>query len=493
MNKEEFIKFIRRYPTDKVIKYFSNLSMKMYKIQKPYVWETIPFFYKKNSLKGGNVNFVYSQHEMIAICYFSILYGNDYRYKNKRINKQEGIELLDALKKYRNECSGKDGDVAQKYNEFFVVLFNEQIQFQKIQLSIELFNRLCFMMEYINKKYNKHPEYIDFDFEIKQLTNMSIEKYNKINVFITSIIVGLMNPNLSELISNIKLDFSKLNFSKDDLINFIKRDTHDYKYYRGIDKNTENWNNLKYSPLVITDKNSDIFVVNIYAYIISFASKLYWLVRNKYKLLNSTRFTAYFGFCFEMYLKELLDYYKIDNYIKINEKNTKQPDWLIETEDYNIIIEQKSTLFTIGSRDTILNNKYKELDKFINVVKKAFEQLSNYVPKNSKITIRICLTFEEIYFEEGVQEVAINMLDVNDKETYWIVNIGDFEKIIYLLKNNYYKFKEIINKKIELEKVHAKEGKSLELFLPKENFYIKNRINYFYNISFNLLNKIRND
>ena len=51
------------------------------------------------------------------------------------------------------------------------------------------------------------------------------------------------------------------------------------------DNDSENWNNLKYSPIVITDKKKELLVVNIYAFIISFASKLY-----QYYPFTATRF-----------------------------------------------------------------------------------------------------------------------------------------------------------------------------------------------------------
>lgn len=189
----------------------------------------------------------------------------------------------------------------------------------------------------------------------------------------------------------------------------------------------------------------------------------------------------------------MFNYYKIDNYKKIKENKTKQPDWLVETDDYNILIEQKATLFTIGSRDTTLNNKYEELEKFLDVIKKGFVQLSNYKTSNEKTTIRICLTFEEVDGVECIQEAATEKLNIDDKEMYWVVNIGEFEKLIFLLKNNYEKFKEVITKKINLEKSHDKNGRSFDMILSDENDYMKNRIDYFYKISLDLENKLKVD
>ena len=192
-----------------------------------------------------------------------------------------------------------------------------------------------------------------------------------------------------------------------------------------------------------------------------------------------------------MYVKELLEYYNIDKFEKIKEGKIEQPDWFIETKDFNIVLEQKATLFTIGSRDTISDKKYDEIDKFIKVVKKAMLQLSKYKISNQKKTIRICLTFEQVDGIDCIQEAALNDMNINDKELYWLINIGDFEKMIFLIKNDYKKAKSIINKKIKLEQKRDLNGRNLEKLLPKKNMYIINRIDYFYNISNEIIEKLK--
>lgn len=73
-----------------------------------------------------------------------------------------------------------------------------------------------------------------------------------------------------------------------------------------------------------------------------------------------------------------------------------------------------------------LNNKYEELEKFIDVIKKGFVQLSNYKTSNEKTTIRICLTFEEVDGVECIQEAATEKLKIDDKEMYWVGFMSSF-------------------------------------------------------------------
>ena len=488
MYKEEFEKIIRKYSTIDLIKFCSNLSIVMYENKEPFKIENLPYYYK-NGVKAGNFNFMYAQHELINLVYLSILYGNDYR--KLKMDENEFVDVLDKLKKYKNELSGKDTEVAKRHQEFFVILFNEQIEFQKINTFTNKFNRICFIFEYINKKYKDYSEYIDFELEIQELMGMTIEEYNELNLFITLLTVGSKNSDLTEMIENMELNLDEFSFSKTKLKEFIEFNAKDYAYFRNIDKGTENWNNLKYSPLIKTDRYGHVLVSNIYGFIISFSTRMYWLIRDKYRKKNSQVFTNYFGYCFEMYLKELLEYYKVKKYEKISEKNKKQPDWLIETNDYNLVIEQKSTLFTLGSRETTLENKYEEVDKFIHVIKEAMSQLSNFDIDNNKITLRLCLTFEEVDAIEPIQELSTSDLKTEEKELYWLINISDFEKLIYLMTNDYDEFKRVIEKKIYLEKTHDKNGRSFEKILPTENKYIKARLDYFKNISDNIIDKLK--
>lgn len=488
MNKEDFIRIIRKYSTVELLKFCSNLSIEMYNNKEPFKIENIPYYYK-NGVKAGRIDFIYKQHEIINLIYLSILYGNDYR--KLKMDKNEFVNTLDKLKKYKNELSGKDKNVVKKYQEFFAVLFNEQIEFQKVNTSINRFNRICFIFDYINKKYTGHPQYIDFELEVSKITGMSMNEYNEINLLLTLLTVGSKNSDLTEMIGTMDLNLDSFSFNVRDLQKFLDANSKDYSYYRNIDNGSENWNNLKYSPLVKTDRDGHVLVSNIYAFIICFSTKLYWLIRDKYKNIKSQKFTNYFGYCFEMYLKELLEYYNVEKYEKINEKSNEQPDWLIETKDYNFIIEQKATLFTIGSRETTLDNKYEEIGKFVKVIKKAMSQLSSFEIKNEKKTLRLCLTFEEVDGIEPIQELSTDDLNIEDKELYWLVNISDFEKLIYLMTNNYDEFKKIIEKKIELEQTHYNNGRSFEKLLPKENEYIKARIDYFKRMSDDIINKLK--
>lgn len=488
MNQEEFIKIIKKYSTMELIKFCSKLSIEMYNNKEPFKIETFPYYYK-NGVKAGEHEFIYAQHEIVNLIYLSILYGNDYR--KVKMDKNEFVNTLDKLKKYKNELSGKDKKIVERHQEFFAILFNEQIEFQKTNLSINRFNRICYIFDYINKKYKDHPEYIDFEEEVKKITGMSIAEYNEINLFITLLTVGSKNSDLTNMINTMELNLDKLSFNKENITDFINKNAKGYTFFRDEDNGTENWNNLKYSPLIKTDKDGHVLVANLFSFIISFSTRLYWLVRNKYKDLGSQKFTNYFGYCFEMYLEELLSFYKVKNYKKIQENQVEQPDWLIETKDYNFVIEQKATLFTLGSRETTLEKKYEEVEKFVRVIKKAMSQLAKYKVSNDKITLRICLTFEEVDGIEPIQELATKDLKVEDKELYWLVNISDFEKLVYLMQNNYDEFKKIIEKKIELEKTYDKNGRSFERILPYENHYVKSKLDYFKNISNDIVEKLR--
>lgn len=93
--------------------------------------------------------------------------------------------------------------------------------------------------------------------------------------------------------------------------------------------------------------------------------------------------------------------------------------------------------------------------------------------------------------------MALKELNIDNKELYWLINISDFEILIYLLKNDYNKFKSTIEKKIELEITNDKNGRSFEKILSEDNKYIQDNkyihdnLDYFRKLSNEIITKIK--
>lgn len=491
--KENFEKLIKKINTEELLKYYSMKSIELFKNGKrAFVFEDVFYYNEKTGERGIQKNFCYGQWEFVQICYYSIKNGN----YSKGLNMNESLfyQLLNENKIVdeilENIATGMD---EIKLFEHMQCLANVQIDFQNLQ-SINRFNRMYQMMRIINKNSNydqtKNVCYINFENQFEKITGIDIEKFIISYCFILLMVIASNNVNLYDLISNLQIDNLKLGFSKQDVLDLINEECRNYDFY----KQSDNWNLLRYYPIVKTKEDDDIFLIsNVFSLIQSFPNSIYWILRNYYKEKDSNDFTNYFGKCFEYYFQEILDYYNI-SYEKLKESNKKMPDWKVDTEDFIVLIEQKASLFPIDARTTTSEERYNKIDDYFdkNIVK-AFKQLNSYVINDSKKTvIRICLTFEKIHMEDNAKKIVKSKMTFpSDVELNWIVNIDEMEILLNILSTDYRKFKNIIEKKIYLEKNKENIGKSfMELLKGYTNDYTLNKINHFERISDELKQKL---
>lgn len=481
----EYKQYIRKFPTYNVLEYFSKESMDIYKNYKIGIkMENVPLYNKKTGMKIGEHRFDITQWNLLEVSFNSIKYGNDYR--SFLMNRNEFYTLLNKTRiiseKLEDISSFSDGDIFKH----LICISNMEFDFEIANIQSK-FNRLYHIMNTINNnsKYNQTKEvnYINFSEKFKNITGIDYIKYIRCYMLIVLLSATRVNTNIMDLIDDIKFDVDKLGFTKEDIKNIIKNQSKDYFFYRQYN----NWNILKYNPIVHCDKNHDKYIIsNISALTISFSEFMYWTIRNYYCELNSLNFTNYFGHCFEYYLNDFFDEYNI-TYEKLDENNDKIPDWKIETDNYIFLIEQKSALYPLDTRDITAKRRIKILDKYLkDNIEKAFIQLNNYNTCSDKIVIKICLTFEQIYFTETVQEIVLPKIKSIKDDDYlnWVVPINDFEKLFIILSKNKKEFDKIIQNKIKLEKEKYNNGRGFDTILGKyKNDYVLNKINYFKQIT----------
>src|SRR5699024_6938675 len=83
----------------------------------------------------------------------------------------------------------------------------------------------------------------------------------------------------------------------------------------------------------------------------------YWIVRNYYGQIGSQDFTNAFGVFYEKYLQDIFEYYlDSSKFEKLQEDNkSAMCDWKIETDKYIILIEQKSAIASIFTKNIYPN------------------------------------------------------------------------------------------------------------------------------------------
>lgn len=475
----DYKQYIRKFPTYNVLEYFSKESMDIYDNYKLGVKMELVPLYNKHGMKIGEQRFYIGQWNLLEVSFNAIKYGNDYR--NLFIDRNEFYTLLNKTEIISEKLENVSSFSHEEIYKHLICITNMEFDFEISNIQSK-FNRLYHIMNTINNnsKYNQTKEvnYINFNKVFRKITGIDYIKYIRCYLFIVLLTVNRQNTNIMELINDVKFDVNKLGFTKDDIKNIIKNQSKDYSFYR----NYHNWNILKYNPIVHCEKNHDKYIIsNISALTISFSEFMYWTIRNYYCELDSLDFTNYFGHCFEYYLNDFFDTYNII-YEKLDENNDKIPDWKVETNDYIFLIEQKSALYPLDTRDITEKNRIKVLDKFLkDNIEKAFIQLNNYNICNNKTIIKICLTFEQIYLTETIQEIVLPKIkNINDEYLNWVVPINDFEKLFIILNKNEKEFNDIINKKIKMEKEKYSNGRGFDSILGKyTNDYVENKINYF--------------
>lgn len=493
---ERYKTFIRRFTTDDLLEYFSKRSIESYQKDKNgFVIVDVPYYNKKSKIKGVTKGFCYGQWELVQICYNAIKYSNDYR--GKKVDESSFYALINENKIYNEETEDMKNVDRIKLFEHLQCLTNIQFDYQTLDV-VNKFNRMYQIMVNINKNrnYNQTEEvcYIDFESKFREITEIEYHKFINIYYLLILLSTDRNNTNIYDIIQDIQFDINSLGFSKEDISKVIKLISKDYEFY----KQKDNWNLLRFYPIVKTTKGKDKYIIsNIYSLILSFPNVIYWIIRNHYSEINSNNFTIYFGKCFEYYLKEVLECYKI-KYEKLKEskkQNAKMPDWKIETDKYIFIVEQKSALFPIDTRTTDKKERYSKMEEYFNKnIIKAFKQLNAYKINNTdKKVIRICLTFEKIYMEENVKYIIEEYMKFDsDRNLNWIINIDEFEILIDVLSNNEEQFNKIIEEKIQLEITQNKDGRNFEKILSGYKYnYTENQINHFEQIAEQIKEKLK--
>ena len=225
-----------------------------------------------------------------------------------------------------------------------------------------------------------------------------------------------------------------------------------------------------------------------------------WIVRNKYRNERKSSFTNIFGsnifgLYFEKYVEEILQYclknncyQNLDNAAFINRievnKNRKIANWLKKLGDYNFIFEQKSTLVFLEIQQT--RTDLSQLETFIKkTLGKAIRQLHeteySYKLENA---IKIILVYDSYFVSEAIDEVYKLISELDNDGFTWLVNIDEFEQLMYLYKTNVSMFIDIVREKIELEVTKSAKGKSFEQLFEKHGISL-----YDYIIETNIINE----
>lgn len=300
------------------------------------------------------------------------------------------------------------------------------------------------------KEMPKH--FIEFkqpEDDLREITGFDIEDFSKLLL----VFQAWTSMSTSEItIKGFSKEITEAEpiLTEDNLTKCLVHLSGDYSYYREQHPN----NPLFFKPIVQTS-NKRFIISNAFILTRKLYEGVYWIIRDKYLKLGLQDFTNAFGKYYERYIQELLGYYlKPKDFEKLDSKQGGA-DWLVHTNKYVLIIEQKSSLMSVA-----LKKHYPSLDKFeqyLGGFKEACIQLDKtqkQINIRDKKVIRLILHFESLILKEKYIKPEIKKLlnPEHNLNMLYLIDTHEFERLIQVLSKDESAFDMIIDRKVEGEK-----------------------------------------
>lgn len=380
------------------------------------------------------------------------------RYGQEDISLTEALKLIGLYNNYRNATE----HTMHNKKDIFLFLygfFGEQRRFQNNSF-FEEFAREKYILEIVSKCPEANSYNIDFLNEFFQETSFSTDVYSA-NLFVI-FAMFLQKSGIASKEDIIRY-FKNSSINCNDILKIMDHNSISIDMIRNHSLHRQ----VLYTRPIINVDNYYI-ATNPYLLLSLFANSNYWVLRNKYCNIKSQNFINAFGVYFEKYVEEILGRCLNKNeYSKIPESHAnKRADWKINIGNFNILVEQKSSLPVLGIKqsqpDVIAIKKH-----ILKAWGEAVEQLSETENQYKLKFIKIILVYDEYFKAEALEELFKLRTDLNNDGYYWLINIREFEILMMLYRNNNELFKTVMNEKIASESTYSHNGRELAIFLNK--------------------------
>ena len=449
---KDFVSFVKNTSTEEFIKFWGEMSIKIYQEQQKNTDEnelkaTINFPLKihQYGVIQRNVEVKLSAWAIPDMIYTSICKSNDYR--NGHMTEDMAGYVTNLYIGFENDKSKidylKEASLAGVF-AYLVGMTYEQFKFQNLAWTLQNFNRNYHILVASDKICRK--EIIDINAIVREQFGFGLDEL----LMTELIILWLCGQHSDPLMAPENLYQGKVSQSvtREKIERIIEYYSVDYEQVRncGIKKQ------IFYSkPFVKTKKHKQTLLVSMHLLQMAFADGLYWLERdyhlNKHK---GQSFLNAFGKMFEEYFQELAQLYlNRDMWDKIPEGKVKSADFYIEFEEVLFLFELKSGIMGIGAKQQV--PEVDLIEKFYSRnIKEAYEQIKAsekvYQQKGKRI-IKVFLLYE---FTNNTQIMMSSLPEIfeKDKDAY-ILTISDLEMFLATYKYERQKFQGVINDLIE--------------------------------------------
>lgn len=481
---ENFNKFLRKFTLDKLLYYIGDESRKMFLEESPV---KIVRYKVKNTTPGVHcvkTDLTYQLiWDMIDISYLAICSTNDYRGTDITEN-----DMKEVILRYRHYDDKKSKSLNKIKNDDDIILYisyghsQEEFKYQAIGLLREDISRNLEILKILSNLDNG----INIDEILKKEIDMNLNEFmaNLTALFL----ISLCNCDISNFEIPGKMKVNKY-ISEDKILRIIKMYSANYPEYKS---SALKKHYLKLKPIVKTDRNKYI-VMNAYLLFEKLADGAYWIIREYYRKCNSQEFINKFGEAYEKYIEKVFKTYLSESmhdkikYEKLPETKYKSCDWKIETKEYIILIEQKSAIANLKTKE--IYTDIVDVRKYLSRLSKGFIQLEETEKRLStcKPVVKMLLHYENLEIPSSLEYEIRNILknEGSFKNTF-LVRTSEIERLIYLFVNNENDFNSVIERKLELSNDVLANQRSFMQIMEElnvgENDYILSKINHFQDI-----------
>ena len=444
-----------------ILEYCSHYSKSLFTDDTPDINAT-----KRFRFPDGEV--LVSGWGLVDLSYYACRYASNEESSIRIINDIDFLRIYSLCDDYHNDLDGKILRKYKKKNEtllFFHCFYGEQARFQMIKPQYDTLHRTIYLINTILR--DNYPE-IPVDDIFEEYFCQSIDD------------VGTVL--LSSWTSSSEHHYVLQNITNTNGYLVPERIVPVLEHYAATPdqiKDSAIERQQFYCTPIIKTADGNYLVSNIYLYIFTFLEYPYWLLRTHYMQLKSQEFTNKYGKCFEIYFKELLEEYLPEgSYEKIDEDvHEERADWKIDFGGYKVLVEQKSAIAAISSKQQIPDVENTEVflrRHWMKAISQLYHTERHYGDSDY---IKMILVSDD-YFKDEVLDCVFDLEenDVNNDGRYWLVSIDMMEVLLYTYKHSPDAFQAIMDEKNQLELSHSNDGRDLYRIVKKhgidKNYHI---------------------
>lgn len=450
-----FKKNVSKYQLSRLLEISSLYSQRLFGKTHPVadLHRFTPSFFIKGAYKLTGSTYL-TPWSLVDLSYFAIYFSHDF--KETIPNEQDFRNLYNQLLTYDEQLASTQYGMYNKEDKAFNILFKysqKQFWYQARYRLVEMNARFYDLLYQIPKNDSLLPNFYQ---HLENKYNIEFSAYNLASMAILHLIAS---NTYFRFPYNFNQDLTRLCIDKELLNKMLLDYTSDYKCIRESPLKAQQ---LLLNPIIRTSKNkllnSSTFLVAKKA-----ATNLYWETRKLYQKETGKDLNQPLGGSFEIYVDELLGHYLPNEaYKRIKPiKNAKRADVVIETKKFIIIIEQKFSMLNISLQcDDITVNK---IDRWLKSYTQAIEQLEETesdIGKTHKTIIKLILFFDDLYIADSIiidRVVKLYRKNGHDKAApynVFMIGIGSYEMLIYLIANDEVTFNRVLKAKIKRQRIN---------------------------------------